>query len=179
MFRLRTPVRARPSAVQTARLAVHGRGEGGENFAERGAVFEHLPRLIGVVVDLDELIITDGVQAVTLEVRASILADGVLVQTRAFNEKLGIVAIVDHAKNPFCNDLPVLAEEKQRERAGAGVRADHRSDDHDLLDGSAVAFLEDRGERVGVRAAVAVRNEHRSAGFVKSKLAVLIGHCVE
>ena len=82
MFCMGKPVQKRASAVQPAGLPVHVLDDDIKNFAERGAVFQHLPRLVGVVMDLDELIITDGEQAVALEVRAEIVADGVLVQTR-------------------------------------------------------------------------------------------------
>ena len=56
------------SALEAALLSVHILDDYVINLAERGAVFEHLPRLVCVEMNLYKLIVADGKQAVALEV---------------------------------------------------------------------------------------------------------------
>ena len=63
---------------------------------QRGAVFQHLPGLIGMIVDLDQLIIADHQQAVSLEVLHKIVVNDILIQASALDEQLGIKLVFDH-----------------------------------------------------------------------------------
>ena len=54
------------------------------------SVFEDLPRLIGMKVNLDQRIITDDEQAVALEVLNDVVMDDIFIKIFAVNQQLGI-----------------------------------------------------------------------------------------
>ena len=52
------------SALQAPGLAIHVLHHDVVDLAQGGAVFQHLPGLVGVEVDLDQLVVAHGQQAV-------------------------------------------------------------------------------------------------------------------
>ena len=77
-------------------LALHVLDDDVENVAERGAVFEHPPRNVGVEVDLNQALITDREQAVAGDVLRDVVVDGVLIEVVAFDEELRVIDIFEH-----------------------------------------------------------------------------------
>lgn len=68
------------SAVQSARLTIHVLDHDVVDLTEGSTVFQNLPRLIGVEVNLNQLIVAYGQQAVALKMAGEIGVDGVLVE---------------------------------------------------------------------------------------------------
>ena len=58
--------------------------------AEAGCVFEHEPGLVGVEVDLDEILVAHGEQAVALEVLGDLVEHLVLSEVVALDEHQGV-----------------------------------------------------------------------------------------
>ena len=90
--------------MQPAGLTIHVFDDDVVDLAQRGAVFQDLPRFVRMEVDLDELLVADGEQSVTFEVVDEIIGDHILVQIVAFDEKLRVVFEFQHAFNPFLNE---------------------------------------------------------------------------
>ena len=84
------------SALESALLTVHILNNNVENFAERRAVFKHLPRLVGVVMDFNQILITCRNKAVAIKIVYKIIVNIVLVKTCALNEKLGVLSVFKH-----------------------------------------------------------------------------------
>ena len=59
------------------------------DLAQGGAVLQHFPGLVGVEVDLDQLVIAHSEEAVALKVLGDVVEDFVLVQVVAFDQQLG------------------------------------------------------------------------------------------
>ena len=87
--------------MEVSGLTVHVLYNDIVNFPQGGAVFQHLPGLIGVVVNLDGVLVAYGQQAVTLEVLYKVIVDGILIQVFPINEQLGIIAVFNHAFSSF------------------------------------------------------------------------------
>lgn len=68
------------SAVQSARLTIHVLDHDVVDLTEGSTVFQNLPRLIGVEVNLNQLLVTYGQQTVALKMAGEIGVDGVLVE---------------------------------------------------------------------------------------------------
>ena len=84
------------SAVKASCLAVHVLNHNVKDLAQGPAVLQNLPWLVGMIVDLDQFLITDGQQAVTLEVFYKVVVDFVLIQVSALDQELCIVSVFDH-----------------------------------------------------------------------------------
>ena len=85
------------SALQTSGLANHIFHNDIMNLTEGSAVLQHLPWLVGVVMNFDQILITDGDQAVAFEVFNKIILNSIFVKAFAFDQQLGIVTEFDHA----------------------------------------------------------------------------------
>lgn len=90
------------SALQAALLALHVLDHHIVDLAERGAVGQHLPRLVGMEMDLDERLIPHAQQAVARDVRRDMGGDGVLRQPLALDQQLRIVPVFQHGRPPLC-----------------------------------------------------------------------------
>ena len=84
------------SAVQAVFLALHVVDDDVVNVAQARAVFEHLPGRVRVEVDLDEVLIADGQQAVARDILLDIVMNGVLVEAVSFDEQLGVKTEFEH-----------------------------------------------------------------------------------
>lgn len=84
------------SALESALLAVHILNNNVENFAKRRAVFKHLPRLVGVVMDFNQILVTCRNEAIAIKIVYKIIVNIVLVKTCALNEKLGVISVFKH-----------------------------------------------------------------------------------
>ncbi len=83
-------------ALQAPGLAIHVLHHDVEDLAQGGAVLQHLPGLVGVVVDLDLLLVPHRQQAFSPEMRQEVVVYLVLVQILPFDEQLGVVAKFRH-----------------------------------------------------------------------------------
>ena len=84
------------SAFETSRLSVHILDNDIIYLAERCAVFEDFPRLVGVVVYLYKLLIADREQTVTDEILTEVFIDLIFVKVCALDKKLCIIAVFYH-----------------------------------------------------------------------------------
>lgn len=82
--------------LQPPGLPIHILNNNVENLALAGAVFQNLPRLVGVEVDFYQFAVAHRQQAVTSKVAGKIFIDGVLVQIFALNQQLGVVSKFGH-----------------------------------------------------------------------------------
>ena len=60
------------------------------DLAQGRAVLENLPGLVGVEVNLDQLVIAHSEEAVALKMLGDVVEDFVLVQVVAFDQQLGV-----------------------------------------------------------------------------------------
>ena len=71
------------------------------DFAEGSAVFQDLPRLIGMVMDFNQRFIAYGQKAVSLDVLGDVLVDGIFGKIFAIDQQLCIKFIFQHSSRPF------------------------------------------------------------------------------
>ena len=67
------------SAIQPGGLALHILHHDIVDIAQRGAVFQHLPGLIGMVMDLDQLVVAHGQQAIALDIVGNVIVETVVL----------------------------------------------------------------------------------------------------
>ena len=79
-----------PLAVLTFGLELHVLHHDVVDLAQRGAVFQDFPGLVGVEVDLDQLVIAHSKEAVALKVLGDVVEDLVLVQVVALDQQLRV-----------------------------------------------------------------------------------------
>ena len=84
------------SSFQAPGLPVHILNHNIKNFAKAGAVFQNLPRLVGVEVDFYQFVVAHRQQTIAGKVAGKIFIDGVLVQIFALNQQLGVVSKFRH-----------------------------------------------------------------------------------
>ena len=77
------------SALQAAGLAVHILNHDIVDFAQGGAVFQHLPGFVGMEMNFNQFIVAHHQQAVAGQVLQKVIPDIVLVQVVPFDEELG------------------------------------------------------------------------------------------
>jgi hypothetical protein len=85
------------SAFQAFGLTLHILDDDVVDLAEGAAVFQNFPGLVGMEMDLDEILVAHCQKAVALEVLGEIISDVVLVQVFAFDEELRVITIFQHA----------------------------------------------------------------------------------
>ena len=107
------------SALQASCLTIHILYSDVKDLAQAGAVFQHLPGLIGVVMDFNELLISNHQQTVAHKTLQKGVVDAILVQVMAFDQKLGIIAILDHLVSSPLSGLIALVAQKQGTRRKA------------------------------------------------------------
>ncbi len=66
------------------------------DLAQRSAVFQHPPGLVGMEVDFEKFFITQGKQRVAIEVFHKIIVNYIFVQILASDQQLGIISVFDH-----------------------------------------------------------------------------------
>ena len=81
------------SALQASCLSVHILNDNIMDFAERRAVFKHLPRLVGMIVDFNKLFVTDGKKAVALKIFNEIIK-GTDSRKEFFNKIIDVVTLL-------------------------------------------------------------------------------------
>ena len=67
------------SAIQPGGLALHILHHDIVDIAQRGAVFQHLPGLIGMVMDLDQLVVAHGQQTIALDIVGNVIVETVVL----------------------------------------------------------------------------------------------------
>ena len=82
--------------LKSAGLPVHILDNDIIDFSQRGAILQHLPGLIRMIVDLDHILITDGQQAVPVKIVYEIIIDFILIKVFAVNEELCIIPVLKH-----------------------------------------------------------------------------------
>ena len=87
--------------MQSSCLAVHVFYHDIIDLPEGSAVFQHLPGLVGMKMDLDQFLITHGQQTIAVKVVSKILTDLILVQILAFEQQLRILSVFKHFYPPF------------------------------------------------------------------------------
>ena len=80
------------SAFQASALAVHILHNDIIDLAQAPAVFQDLPGLIGMEMDLDQILIAYCQQAVAFEMLGDIIKDLIFVQVLAFDQQLCIIS---------------------------------------------------------------------------------------
>ena len=80
------------SAFQASALAVHILHNDIIDLAQAPAVFQDLPGLVGMEMDLDQILIAYCQQAVTFEMLGDIIKNLILVQVLAFDQQLCIIS---------------------------------------------------------------------------------------
>lgn len=84
--------RRKMSPFQAAGLTVHIFYHDIIYLTQPGAVFQHLPRLVRVEMNLNKFVISHSQQAISLEILDEVIMDGIFIQPVSFNEKLCIIA---------------------------------------------------------------------------------------
>ena len=74
-----------------------------EDFSERGAVGENLPRAVGMKVDLNQRFVANCKQAVAFEVCGDVVKDLVLAELLTGEEKLRVKFKLEHGMTPYHN----------------------------------------------------------------------------
>ena len=69
------------SALQSHFLAFHVFHNHIVDLSEACAVFQNLPRLVGMIMDFDQLIIADRQKTVTFEIVGEVIVDFILIQS--------------------------------------------------------------------------------------------------
>ena len=82
--------------MQTIGLQLHIFQNDVMDLTQGSTVFQYQPGLIGMIMDLDEILIAYHQQAVALEMLHKIILNSIFIQTGAFNEQLGIKFVFDH-----------------------------------------------------------------------------------
>ena len=91
---------------QPSGLAIHIFNDDIVDFAERRAVFQHLPRLVGMIVNFNHIFVADGNQTVALKVIHKVIVNLVLIKIVSVDEQLRVIAIFQHGFAPFRLPLP-------------------------------------------------------------------------
>ena len=82
--------------MQTIGLQLHIFQNDVMDLTQGSTVFQYQPGLIGMIVDLDEILIAYHQQAVALEMLHKIIVNSIFIQAGAFNEQLGIKFVFDY-----------------------------------------------------------------------------------
>ena len=75
------------------------------DLTQGSTVFQYQPGLIGMIVDLDEILNAYHQQAVAFEMLHKIVVNGIFIQTGAFNEQLGIKLVFDPGKTSVLENV--------------------------------------------------------------------------
>ena len=79
------------SALQPAGLPVHVLDHDVVDLAQRRAVFQDLPGLVGVEMNLDQILVAHRQKAVAFEMLRDVVADLILVEIVSFDQKLRVI----------------------------------------------------------------------------------------
>ena len=82
--------------MQTIGLQLHIFQNDVMDLTQGSTVFQYQPGLIGMIVDLDEILIAYHQQAVTLEMLHKIIVNSIFIQAGALNKQLGIKFVFDY-----------------------------------------------------------------------------------
>jgi len=67
------------------------------DLTEGSTVLQNFPRFVGVIVDLDQILVADGKETIAFKIGKKIIGDGVLIQTSAFDQKLCVITEFKHS----------------------------------------------------------------------------------
>lgn len=96
--------------MQAVFLTLHVFDDDVVDVAETGAVFEHLPGRVRVEVDLDEILVAHGEQAVARDVGEDVVVDRVLIEAVTLDEQLGVKTEFDMVGFRTPDDVVYLAD---------------------------------------------------------------------
>ncbi len=77
--------------MKSSGLTIHVFYNDVEDLTESASILKDLPRLIGMEMDLYEVLISGAYKAVAYEIIRDIITDLILVKVLSFDEKLGII----------------------------------------------------------------------------------------
>ena len=93
-------------SVQIFGLTLHVLDHDVVNLSKRSAVFQHLPRSVGVKMQLHDLFIADHDQAVSFKMLCDVIVECILIHLTSFNQKLGVKFKFQHRFPPAV--IPLL-----------------------------------------------------------------------